>query len=194
MQKYADQQLAEVNHIKADFKIDRDRLNELSSEMKPEEHREALQKLQLNEENLIREVELKIQRAHKDEEAVLRGDLERKFSKEQVEFRTNMANEQSKLRKELIGDSDLVNTEQDADKKALEKYERQKKTEQERRLRNIELQKKTLQNNFEQDLKNRYESFEELKKRQREQQKELNEAEAAMRDRIDAQKQRLAEE
>jgi hypothetical protein len=43
-------------------------------------------------------------------------------------------------------------------------------------------------------LKNRYESFEELKKRQREQQKELNEAEAAMRDRIDAQKQRLAEE
>ena len=43
----------------------------------------------------------------------------------------------------------MVNTEQDADKKALEKYERQKKTEQERRLRNIELQKKTLQNNFE---------------------------------------------
>lgn len=49
--------------------------------------------MQLDEENLIREVELKIQRAHKDEEAILRGDLEKKFAKEQVDFRTSMANE-----------------------------------------------------------------------------------------------------
>jgi len=43
-------------------------------------------------------------------------------------------------------------------------------------------------------LKNRYESFEELKKRQREQQKELEHAENEMRDRIEDQKKRLAEE
>jgi len=38
-----------------------------------------------------------------------------------------MAVEQMALRKELIGDSDLVNSEADADKKALDKYTRQKK-------------------------------------------------------------------
>ena len=41
-------------------------------------------------------------------------------------------------------------------------------------------------------MKNRYDSFDELKKRQREQQKELQEAEADMKARIEAQKERLA--
>ena len=43
-------------------------------------------------------------------------------------------------------------------------------------------------------MKNRYDSFDELKKRQKEQQKELAEAEEEMRARIDAQKERLAQE
>jgi len=43
-------------------------------------------------------------------------------------------------------------------------------------------------------LKNRYDSFDELRKRQREQQKELMEAEAEMRGRIEAQKERLAQD
>lgn len=55
-----------------------------------------------------------------------------------------MADQQSKLRRQLIGDQSLVDGEAAADKQSLEKYQRQKKQEQERRLRNIDLQKKTM--------------------------------------------------
>jgi len=112
--------------------------------MPEEAYLNTVKKLSLNEENILRDTGLKIQNAHKTEESSLRKELEKKHAAEQVDFRTKMANQQSKLRIELIADKAICDNEAKADKASLEKYERTKKSEQERRLRNIELQKKTL--------------------------------------------------
>lgn len=69
---------------------------------------DATKKLKLNEANLLREIELKINDAHKSEEAVLRKELEAKHAHEQVEFRAQMADKQGKLRTKLLGDSDVI--------------------------------------------------------------------------------------
>lgn len=168
LQKYSDQTLAETDSIKKQFKIDKDKLEEIKNQMPEQAYTDTLKNLRLNEENILREIDLKLQNAHKTEEASLRKEVEKKLAAEQVSFRTSMADQQSKLRRQLIQDSGLVDGEAVADKQSLEKYQRQKKQEQERRLRNIDLQKKTLQNTFENDLKNKYSDYDELLRRKRE--------------------------
>lgn len=168
LQKYSDQTLAETDSIKKQFKIDKDKLEEIKNQMPEQAYTDTLKNLRLNEENILREIDLKLQNAHKTEEATLRKEVEKKLAAEQVSFRTSMADQQSKLRRQLIQDSGLVDGEAVADKQSLEKYQRQKKQEQERRLRNIDLQKKTLQNTFENDLKNKYSDYDELLRRKRE--------------------------
>ena len=170
IQKYTDQNISEASAIKKNFKIDKEKLEELKDQMPEETYLNTVKKLSLNEENILRDTGLKIQNAHKTEESTLRKELEKKHAAEQVDFRTKMANQQSKLRRELIADKNICDNEAKADKQSLEKYERTKKSEQERRLRNIELQKKTLQNQFEQDLANKFTDFDEMLRKKRENQ------------------------
>ena len=54
---------------------------------------------------MLREVDLQFDRAHKEEEVRLRGELDKRHSDEQVALRKQEFEEQMKLRKEL----DLVN-------------------------------------------------------------------------------------
>jgi len=63
---------------------------------------------------------------------------------------------------QLIGESNLANTEYELERKALEKYEQMKHTEQERRMRNAELQKKTITNQIDSELKNAYENYDDM--------------------------------
>lgn len=102
-----------------------------------------------------------------------------------------MADQQSKLRRQLIGDQSLVDGEAAADKQSLEKYQRQKKQEQERRLRNIDLQKKTMQNQFENEIKNKFDDYDDLLRRKRDQQKEMDEDAAALRARIEERQEKI---
>lgn len=60
LQKYADQQHAETDAIKKNFKIDKDKLEELKDSMSEEMYAEAAKQLKLNEENLLRDINLKI--------------------------------------------------------------------------------------------------------------------------------------
>lgn len=124
LQKYSDQQHAETNAIKANFKIDKDKLEEMKDSMSEQAYNDTLKKLRLGEENILRDIDLKLQNAHKTEEAAMRKELEKKHAAEQVEFRSKMADQQSKLRRQLVGDKALVDGEALADKQALEKYER----------------------------------------------------------------------
>lgn len=80
----------------------------MKDQMSDEDFKAAKQSLRLNEENLLREVELKIQDAHKNEEAALRKELEKKHAQDQVKFRSEMADKQGKLRTKLIGESELT--------------------------------------------------------------------------------------
>lgn len=61
--------------------------------MSDDQYKDMLKNLRLSEENLLRDVDLKIQNAHKTEEAALRKELEKKHTAEQMDFRTKMAND-----------------------------------------------------------------------------------------------------
>lgn len=63
---------------------------------------------------MLREIDLRISAAHKDEEATLRKDFEAKHAGEQVEVRKAHVVSQGKLRKELLGIG-LANIESNAD-------------------------------------------------------------------------------
>lgn len=99
LNKYADQQHAETEAIKANFDIEKDKLNAIKDQLSDEQSVEMRKNLQLNEENLLREVDLKIQNAKGNEEAALRKELEKKHTSETMEFRNAMANQQGKLLK-----------------------------------------------------------------------------------------------
>jgi hypothetical protein len=51
-------------------------------------YNEALKKLRLNEENLLRNTDLQIQKSHAVEEAKVRKELDKKHMNEQIELRT----------------------------------------------------------------------------------------------------------
>lgn len=47
----------------------------------------------LKEQNLIRSVELTIEKSQKEEDALLKAEMEKKHTAEQIEFRKNIAEE-----------------------------------------------------------------------------------------------------
>jgi len=61
-----------------------------------------------------------------------------------------MAKKQGDLRKQLLGDSDLIQQENDADQKVVAAFEAKKRIEQERRLKNIDAQKRLIHTELEQ--------------------------------------------
>lgn len=69
LQKYSEQQHDETNAIKQNFKIDKNKLDELKEAMPEQTYEDTLKQLRLAEANLLREVELKLNNAHKTEEA-----------------------------------------------------------------------------------------------------------------------------
>ena len=82
LQKYSEQQHDETNAIKQNFKIDKNKLEELKEAMPEQTYEDTLKQLRLAEANLLREVELKLNNAHKTEEASLRKELEKKHAAE----------------------------------------------------------------------------------------------------------------
>lgn len=58
--KYADQQHAETDGIKKNFKIEKDKLQDMKDSLPEAAYEETLKQLRLNEENLLRGVDLKI--------------------------------------------------------------------------------------------------------------------------------------
>lgn len=78
--KYSDQQHAETNGVKQMFKIDKEKLEELKDQMPEAAHNEIVKQQRLKEENILRDIDLKIQNAHKNEEASIRKELEKKHA------------------------------------------------------------------------------------------------------------------
>lgn len=119
----------------------------------------------VKEQNLIRSIELSIEKNQKDEDAILRAELEKKHTAEQIEFRKSIAEEQARLRKSLVGDSNLCAAEANQDRKLLEKYAQQKEAEEAKKLRRIELQKKTFAGQIDAEMKNKYGNFDDMLQR-----------------------------
>ena len=68
----------------------------------PAQLREAVKTLRLQEENMLRDADLQLERAHREEEIRLRGELDKKHADEQVWLRKQELEDQLNLKKELI--------------------------------------------------------------------------------------------
>ncbi len=103
VQKYMDARLIEKTHIKANYKEENARLNSLAQQnlLTPEQLREAQCQLRLREENLLREVDIQFEKAHKEEEIRLRSDMDARHANEQVELRRKEIEDQARIRREL---------------------------------------------------------------------------------------------
>ena len=93
-----DESINEVNAIKSQFKIDMEALQKLREKMPEPAYNESVKRLRLNEENLLRETGLRINKAQAEEESRIRKELDKKHCQEQVEFRRQNAQRQAQLR------------------------------------------------------------------------------------------------
>lgn len=87
MHKYMDENLTETTAIKTHFKIDMESLEELKPHMTEDKFNAAVKKLKLNEQQLLKNTDLIIQRLHAEEEARIRKEMDKKHMQEQVELR-----------------------------------------------------------------------------------------------------------
>lgn len=90
--------------------------------MSPEDFIDAQKALRLAEENQLREIDIKIDKLHKSEEADLRAELEKKHAQEQIDYKQRTAKQQMKLRVELLGEDAMKDPEVELERKNLEKY------------------------------------------------------------------------
>jgi len=80
--KYSDQTHAETSNIKKNFQIENEKLEEMKDQMRDESYNDTVKTLRLNEENILREIDLKLQNAHKMEESSMRKEIEKKHAAE----------------------------------------------------------------------------------------------------------------
>lgn len=186
-----EESITEVNAIKTQFKIDLDALQRLREKMSEPNYNNSVKRLRLNEENLLRETGLRINKAQAEEESRIRKELDKKHCQEQVEFRNLTAQRQAQMRMQLIGESNLANSEIELERKALEKYEQMKHTEQERRMRNAELQKKTITNQIDSELKNAFENYDDMIRKKKQAQKDVDEQALSITRRMQERREKL---
>jgi hypothetical protein len=167
--QYAEQRLSETTATKDRFKRDFDLLDDLKAQGKIADapYREARKKLAVQEANAARDLELTLERAHKEEEAQLRQEMDARHSEEQVALQRAQAETNFKLRTELLGEREAAE-EQNLDKKALEKFAAVKRQEQEKRQRQTEAGRRAIAQQIDQQLQDKIGDHEELLRRRKE--------------------------
>jgi len=194
LQKYADQRLAETEHLKGKFRNDFSLLDKLKEEGQLEEagHREARKAVAVGEANAVRDLGLAIGRTHKEEEAQLRQDLDKKHIEEQVAFKKAQVELHSRLKSEFLGAEEAAE-ERRLDLKALEAFAATKKLEQEKRQRATEAEKRSVVRAIDQQLEDKIKDHEELLKRRREAHAAAQGDAAELRRRLADRKRQMAE-
>lgn len=91
--RYMDSRLVEISAIKANFKLECDKLESLlaAGDLKDANYQMAKKVGALKEAEMLRQIDLNLEKAQKDEDASLRTELDKKHLNEQVEFRKMMA-------------------------------------------------------------------------------------------------------
>ena len=98
---------------------------------------------------MLREVDLELEKAHREEEIRLRGDLDKKHADEQVSLRKSELEDQIRLKKEMIlGQTAqtvaLAAKDEEMDKIAFKAFEENKKREMERKQRALGMHKQEI--------------------------------------------------
>lgn len=192
LQKYADDRLAETEAIKDKFRKDMAVLDDLKKDGKLADatHREQAKKLAVDEANLINDMMVNFERAHKDEEAALRAVFDKKHLDEQIAFRKAQHAKNHKVKKDLFGD-EMAEEEKKIDQKSLENFLALKKAEQEKRARQLEQEKRQVRKDLDKRLNDRIADHEDLLRKKREQAAAIANQTNEIRERLAERKKRL---
>jgi hypothetical protein len=104
---------------------------------------------------MLREVDLQLEKAHKEEEIRVRGELDKKHADEQVTLRKQEMEDQIRMKKELIAGQEggvaltgqaaqMAAKDEEMDKLALKAFEENKKREIERKQRALGMHKQEI--------------------------------------------------
>ena len=78
LHKYMEILVTEITAVKEQFKIDHQSLQHLLKNMNEISYNEFVKQIRINEENILKETELRITRARAEEEASIRKELDKK--------------------------------------------------------------------------------------------------------------------
>lgn len=92
---------------------------------------------------MLRDVDLQLERAHREEEIKLRGELDTRHSDEQIELRRREMEDQFGMKRELLGGGGeaAAKKEEEIERIQMRAYEEAKKREMERKARSLALHK-----------------------------------------------------
>eukprot|EP01022_Parablepharisma_sp_SALTPOND_P016781 TRINITY_DN2541_c0_g1_i1.p1 TRINITY_DN2541_c0_g1~~TRINITY_DN2541_c0_g1_i1.p1 ORF type:complete len:3538 (+),score=416.51 TRINITY_DN2541_c0_g1_i1:4982-15595(+) len=188
--KNVEQRLMEKKGVKDKYKLLYDDLEEEREKMDPETYEARQKELRVEEENDLKEMDIKETMALRKEEFALRQELEERAANELNELQEKLAREKVTLMRELFGqlkeeDTALVNKMKDL-REAIDR-------DKDRRIKELELDKKILLEQCENDLKVRYNSFEDVIRKQRETEKLLKEKKGNIERMLEERKKQMAE-
>lgn len=116
----------------------------------------------------MHEMMVNFERAHKDDEAALRGVFDKKHLDEQIAFRKAQHEKNHEIKKDLFGD-EMAEEEKKIDQKSLESFLALKKAEQEKRARQLENEKRQVRKDLDKRLNDKVADHEDLLRKKREQ-------------------------
>eukprot|EP00831_Metopus_contortus_P029491 TRINITY_DN2425_c0_g2_i6.p1 TRINITY_DN2425_c0_g2~~TRINITY_DN2425_c0_g2_i6.p1 ORF type:complete len:949 (+),score=279.25 TRINITY_DN2425_c0_g2_i6:462-3308(+) len=188
--KNVEQKLMEKQAVKEKYKMLYDDLEGRKDELGPEECAERQRDYRVEEENDLKEMDIKETMNHKKEEFALRQELEEKFAREMGELQDKMSSEKLNTMKNIFGglrdeEVELSNRMEDM-RKAIER-------EKDKKIKDLELDKKIMLEKYENEMKQRYNSYEEIIKKQREVEKLLKEKKGNITKMIEERKKQMEE-
>jgi len=188
--KKLEQRLMEKKGVKDKYRLLFEDLEALKETMEPEAYESRHKELRVEEENDLREMDIKETMSLRKEEFALRQDLEERAARELNDLQEKLTKDKLSVMKELFGQV----TDQDAEisnkiKDLRDAIEREK----DRRVKELELDKKIILEQCENDMKMRYNSFEDVIRKQRETEKLLKEKKGNIDRMLEERKKQISE-
>ena len=171
--RYADLKRLQKSSIKAEYEMKYNDLKNNRENYEPEEFEKIVKDTLFQEENSLRELDLNLDKLHKEEEAAILQILERRNAQEAIQLRNNLFEEKIKSHNELFKNHNRKGYDEEIMiyKKGLATFKAKKEKELERRLRAIEFAKQKILAEIDMEIQNKINDYEELLRRRSEEEK-----------------------
>ncbi|MDR3742451.1 MAG: SMC family ATPase [Terracidiphilus sp.] len=186
--KNVEQKLMEKQAVKDRYRALYQDLEAQKPTMSPDDYATRQKQLRVEEENDLREADIKETMNQKKEEFALRQDLEEKCAGELSQLEDRLADEKLQAMRDLLGNQTetIMGNKMRELKEVIER-------EKDRRIKDIELDKKVILEKFENELKERFSSYEDIIRKQRETEKLIKEKKGNIERLIEERKKQMAE-
>eukprot|EP00830_Metopus_es_P020548 TRINITY_DN819_c0_g1_i4.p2 TRINITY_DN819_c0_g1~~TRINITY_DN819_c0_g1_i4.p2 ORF type:complete len:945 (-),score=358.53 TRINITY_DN819_c0_g1_i4:53-2887(-) len=188
--KSIEQKLMEKQGVKEKYRTLYEDLEERKEQIGAEAYEARSKELRVEEENDLKEMDIKESMSQKKEEYALRQDLEEKSANEITDLQEKLADQKVGVMKELFGN---LREEEVALRNRIREMKETIDREKDRKIKDIELDKKIILEKYENEMKERYNTYEDILKKQRETEKLIKEKKGNIDKMIEERKRQIAE-